>query len=108
LGIDWGAGATRVSFIIVTTCPGQPTDVRIASVWALIDFKDAKSLDQAPSMLRDPVNRVRNAAATALGTHCSKIIIKELNRILFDENEVSSEANFFTLLCNDSGILTIC
>ena len=63
-------------------------EVRIAGVWAAVAFEDAKSLERAASMLRDPVERVRIQSALALGSHASKPVIRILKDILFDENEV--------------------
>jgi HEAT repeat protein len=64
-------------------------DVRVSSIWTLVEFNDAKSIQQASSMLRDPVDRVRLEAALALGEHGSKPVINRLREMLFDENEVS-------------------
>ena len=63
-------------------------DVRVASIWTLVGFNDAKSLQQASSMLRDPLERVRVEAALALGEHGAKPVIKNLREMLFDKNEV--------------------
>jgi HEAT repeat protein len=65
-------------------------DVRIASVWALVNFEEYKSLQQTVDMLRDPVKRVRQEVASAVGLHGSVKMIKELKQILHDDNEVES------------------
>ncbi|MDH5716021.1 MAG: HEAT repeat domain-containing protein [Spirochaetia bacterium] len=65
-------------------------DVRIASLWALIDFDDMKSVNQAFDMLRDPVEKVRTQASKALGMHGSKAIIKKIKEVIDDETEVET------------------
>jgi len=63
-------------------------DVRIAAIWALVDFKEKKTVSQAISMLRDPVERVRSEVAKAIAETGSDSALGELNVILNDENEV--------------------
>ena len=65
-------------------------DVRIASVWALVDFESIKSCQHAAELLRDPVERVRLETARALGNDHSKASFKLLNDVLFSEQEVPS------------------
>jgi HEAT repeat protein len=65
-------------------------DVRIAGVSAIVDFEELKLLNEALSMLRDPVERVRSQVARVMGTYGSEAIIKELRTILFDEDETAS------------------
>ena len=65
-------------------------DVRISSIWALVDFKEKKTVSQAISMLRDPVERVRKEVAKAIAETGSDSALEELNIILNDENEVDS------------------
>ena len=65
-------------------------DVRIAAIWALVDFKERKTVSQAISMLRDPVERVRTEVAKAIAETGSDTALQELNVILNDENEVDS------------------
>lgn len=83
-------GETRFLKSIKQSLKDADPKVRVASVWALVEFGDARSLHQAVAMLRDPVERVRKEVALALGTHGSKEIVKELKKVLFDENEVAS------------------
>jgi HEAT repeat protein len=64
-------------------------DVRIASIWALVDYGDTRSLNQAFSMLRDPVERVRIETAKALGTNGSNEVLEHIQEVLDDENEVA-------------------
>ena len=64
--------------------------VRISSVWALVEFGDTRSVNQAVSMLRDPVERVRRQAAQALGSHGSDNVLANLEEILQDANDVAS------------------
>ena len=63
-------------------------DVRVASIWALVDYGDTRSLNQGISGLRDPVDRVRVATAKALGKHGSDNTFKELKKVLADKNEI--------------------
>lgn len=63
-------------------------EVRIASVWALVQFDDTRSLNQAQDRLRDPVERVRVQTARALGANGSDTVLKSFSGLLSDENEV--------------------
>ncbi|KKL10143.1 hypothetical protein LCGC14_2558780, partial [marine sediment metagenome] len=65
-------------------------EIRIASVWAIVDFADFRSLNQAFSMLRDPVERVRSEVARAFGSYGSDDVLERLKALLTDENEVAS------------------
>jgi HEAT repeat protein len=65
-------------------------DVRIASVWSLVEYRDLRSLNQATSMLRDPVERVRLEAARAFAAHGSEETLQRLGELLDDEDEVPS------------------
>jgi HEAT repeat protein len=62
-------------------------DVRIAAVWALLQFGEIKLLNQEISMLRDPVERVRLAASTCLGQHGNSAAMEILKNIMADPNE---------------------
>ncbi len=64
--------------------------VRSAAISALVLFGDTRSLRQAVDRLRDPVEEVRIAAATAIGKAGSDDLVSELRRIVDDENEVES------------------
>ncbi len=63
-------------------------DVRIASIWALVEYGDTRSVNQAFSMMRDPVERVRIETAKALGANGSDEVLNRLKEVLDDENEV--------------------
>jgi len=65
----------------------DPT-VRIAAIWALLESGDTKSFNQAVDRLRDPVEHVRTAAATALAAHGSDTTVQKVREVLEDENEV--------------------
>ena len=65
-------------------------DVRIAATWALVDYGETRSLNQAVDMLRDPVERVRCEVARALATGGGKSAVEALYRTLADPNEVDS------------------
>lgn len=65
-------------------------EVRIAAVWALAEFDDKRALAQASDKLRDPVTRVRTEAARALGAHGGDKMVKGLQEVLTDENEVEA------------------
>lgn len=65
-------------------------DVRISSIWALVDFKEKKTVNRAISMLRDPIERVRVEVAKAIAETGSDSALTELRSIIFDENEVNS------------------
>jgi HEAT repeat protein len=65
-------------------------DVRISSIWSLVEYKETKELMRCVNMLRDPVDRVRREVAKALGTSGSPAVLKDLEALLNDENEVDS------------------
>jgi len=64
--------------------------VRIASIWALVEYKETKELARCVNMLRDPVERVRVEVAKALGVSGTSSVLKDLEALLNDENEVDS------------------
>lgn len=63
-------------------------DVRISATWALVDYKESRSLAQAAEMLRDPVPRVRVEVARALGTAGSQAALDSLRTTVEDGNEI--------------------
>jgi len=65
-------------------------DVRIASIWAMVDFGDIKTISSAIDMLRDPVERVRMEVAMAIAGSGSDAALQELRLVLFDKNETDS------------------
>jgi len=65
-------------------------DVRIASIWALVEYQETKELARCVNMLRDPVERVRVEVAKALGVSGTSSVLKDLDALLNDENEVES------------------
>jgi HEAT repeat protein len=65
-------------------------DVRIAGIWALVDYGETRALTQASSLLRDPVKRVRREAAKALANHGSPVALEEVKFLLYDKHEVES------------------
>lgn len=65
-------------------------EMRIAAIWALVDFKEKKTISQAIAMLRDPVERVRTEVARAIAEIGSDAALDELKVLLDDENEVKS------------------
>lgn len=62
-------------------------DVRIAGVWALVEFNDVKALNAAFEILRDPVKRVREQAAEAFGRAGSNANLDRLKNIVLDADE---------------------
>ncbi|UCF99328.1 MAG: HEAT repeat domain-containing protein [Spirochaetaceae bacterium] len=75
---------------IKTALKDADPDVRIASVWSLVEYQDYRTLSQSVGMLRDPVERVREAVARALGSYGSDDALGKLKEILFDGNEIQS------------------
>ena len=63
-------------------------EVRRASVWALLEYGDQKSVSTALDLLRDPVERVRVEAGRALASRGSASVLDNFEEILGDENEV--------------------
>ncbi len=63
-------------------------EVRIASVWSLVGFNDTKSLTEAMSRLRDPVQRVREETARAVAAHGAATLVEQLSEVIADEQEV--------------------
>lgn len=83
-------------------------DVRISSIWALVDFKEKKTVNQAISMLRDPIERVRVEVANAIAETGSDSALTELRTIILDENEVKSvKISAITGLGASSSLLAI-
>jgi len=64
--------------------------VRIASTFALVDMDDTRSFSQALSLMRDPVEEVRNQVAFALGSTGRKDLLRQMAKIFYDKNEVDS------------------
>jgi HEAT repeat protein len=64
-------------------------NVRIASVWALLEFDDIKALNAAFDILRDPVKRVREQAAEAFGRVGSNANLERLKNIVLDADEAA-------------------
>lgn len=83
-------GTGKKSFLkeIKASLEDADPEVRIAALWALTDYKEIKNADQTAEMLRDPVERVREEAARALGRQGSAKNLKSLEQVLKDENEV--------------------
>jgi HEAT repeat protein len=65
-------------------------EVRRASVWALLEYGDQKSVKTALDLLRDPVERVRSEAARSLASRGSASVLDNFKEILSDENEVET------------------
>jgi len=65
-------------------------DVRIASIWAMVDFGETKTISSAIEMLRDPVERVRMEVAMAIAGSGSDTALQELRDVLLDKNETGS------------------
>lgn len=65
-------------------------DVRIAATWALVDYEETRALGQAAAMLRDPVPRVRENVARALGTAGGPAALQALRETVTDETEAGS------------------
>lgn len=98
-GVD---GNIRASVIAALPATGKKTflseiksalqdadpDVRIAAAWSLVDYEETRALNQAVSMLRDPVERVRESVARALAIGGGKTAMEALRDTLADENEV--------------------
>ncbi len=97
-GVD---GSIRAAVIAALPATGKKTflaeikqalsdadpDVRIAATWALVDYEETRAVNQAASMLRDPVERVRRSVARALAVGGGPSTVDALGRTLTDENE---------------------
>jgi HEAT repeat protein len=64
--------------------------VRIAGIWSLLDFDDARTVNQSFALLRDPVERVRIEVAKAIGSCASPAQVRNLKSIVDDENETDA------------------
>jgi HEAT repeat protein len=62
-------------------------DVRAASIKALLGFDELRLINQETSMLHDPVERVRLAAAEVISIHGNPAAMKILENIVNDPNE---------------------
>jgi HEAT repeat protein len=65
-------------------------EVRIAAVWALIEVEETRTINQSLDLLRDPVSRVREAAARAIGTYGSDSSVQEMYGIITQPTETES------------------
>ncbi|MDC7231980.1 MAG: HEAT repeat domain-containing protein [Spirochaetales bacterium] len=65
-------------------------EVRIAAIWALVEYRETKELARCTAMLRDPVPEVRREVARALGTSGTDSVLKEMEKVLNDDNEVNA------------------
>ncbi|MCH8074410.1 MAG: HEAT repeat domain-containing protein [SAR324 cluster bacterium] len=65
-------------------------DVRIAGIWALTEFEGVEWSEDDYAILRDPVARVREEAARALGTVASKPMLDAMESRLADPDEPAS------------------
>jgi HEAT repeat protein len=61
--------------------------VRVACLWALVEYGDSRSLSKAQDRLRDPVPAVRREAGRALGAHGSEAAQRRLDDVLTDSTE---------------------
>jgi HEAT repeat protein len=64
--------------------------VRIAATYALVEMEDIRSFVRASSLLRDPVDEVRDQVAFALGRTGRRALTKTISKIYYDENEIAS------------------
>jgi len=62
-------------------------DVRVAAIRALLEFDELKLINQETSMLHDPIERVRVAAAEVISTHGNPAAMKILENVVNDPNE---------------------
>jgi len=62
-------------------------DVRVAAIKALLDFDELKVINQETSLLHDPIERVRLAAAEVIAMHGNPAAMKILENIVNDPNE---------------------
>lgn len=65
-------------------------EVRIAGIWALTEFEGVEWSEEDYAILRDPVARVREEAARALGTVASQPMLKAMESRLADPDEPAS------------------
>jgi len=80
--------------------------VRIASVWALVEYNDTRTLNRLTSMLRDPLERVRVETAKALGANGSDFILESLRETLIDKNELETVKQAAIIGLGSSGTLS--
>lgn len=81
--------STFLNTVIKSLKDADP-EIRIASIWAVVEFKNAKAIDYIVDLLKDPIERVRREAAKAIGENGSKSLILKLKSILNDEEEALS------------------
>jgi HEAT repeat protein len=62
-------------------------DVRVAAIKALLDFDELRVINQETSLLHDPIERVRVAAAEVIAIHGNPAAMKILENIVNDPNE---------------------
>lgn len=64
--------------------------VRVASMWAMVEKDDGKSVSQNFDLIRDPVASVRDNAAAAIAQYGSDAALEHLRETIKDPNEVES------------------
>jgi len=62
-------------------------DVRVAAMRALLEFDELKLINQETSMLHDPIERVRLAAAEVISMHGNHAAMEIIKNIINDPNE---------------------
>jgi HEAT repeat protein len=91
----------RTSVILILPVIGEPVflnmvinslkdadpEVRIACIWAIVNFKDQKAIIEILNLLRDPIERVRREVSKAVGENGNKVLILKLKSLLNDEEE---------------------
>ena len=73
--------------LIIKSLKDADPEVRIASLWAIVDFQDQKAIAEIINLLKDPIDRVRREASNAIGKNGNKSLISELKSILNDQEE---------------------
>ncbi len=84
--LPW-AGLAELQQLAVDSLKDMDPEVRIAGLWALVELGDSKTINAEFEMLRDPVERVREQTALALGRVGVNANLERLLAVAIDEQE---------------------
>jgi HEAT repeat protein len=83
-------GLAELRQLAVDSLKDMDPDVRTAGLWALVEFDDTRTINAEFEMLRDPVERVREQTALALGRVGANANLERLKGVALDGEEADA------------------
>jgi HEAT repeat protein len=83
-------GLSELRQLAVDSLKDMDPDVRTAGLWALVEFDDTRTINAEFEMLRDPVERVREQTALALGRVGANANLERLKGVALDGEEADA------------------